>query len=234
MTKRMWLTGPFVSVGLLILVLVGSPPSMPLSLWGGAAIELALAEQARYGGIEKTPEMQRADTALKASVAAQGLTLVQGAEAAFQKGLEALNTADYGLAMRCFNQGWVLNPNNARVYSGFGIVAFVRDNDFTAAQAHFEQARALEPRDLGIKISYARVLEESNHTYEAIALYEEVLAEDPTIPLVYVGLIRAYGKADNIERSLYFAREGRRRGAQITDIFIERMEQLQAIRSANG
>lgn len=234
MTNRIWLTGPFVSVGLLILVLAVSPPSMPLSLWGGAGVDLPLAEQALYGGVDKTPDMLRADEALKASVAAQGLTLVQGAEAAFQKGLEALNQADYGLAMRRFNQGWVLNPNNARVHSGFGIVAFVRDNDVAIAKAHFEQARALEPRDLGVKISYARVLEESDHTDEAIALYEDVLAEDPTIPLVYVGLIRAYGKADNIERTLYFAREGRRRGAQITETFIERMEQLHAIRSANG
>ena len=234
MTKRMWLTGPFVSVGLLLFMLGCTPPSMPLSLWRGDGADLPFAEQAQYGDVEKTPEMHRADAALKASITAQGLTLAQGAEAAFQKGLEALNNADFALAMRRFNQGWVLNPDNARVHSGFGIVAFVRDNNFVAAKAHFEQARTLEPGDLGVKISYARVLEESNHLNEAIALYEDVLAEDPRIPLVYVGLVRAYGKSDNIERTLFFAREGKRRGAEITDTFIERMTQLHAIRSTNG
>ncbi len=234
MTKRMWLTGPFVSVGLLLFMLGCTPPSMPLSLWRGGDAGLPLAEQAQYGHVEKTPRMHRADAALKASVIAQGLTLAQGAEAAFQKGLEALNKADFALAMRRFNQGWVLDPDNARVHSGFGIVAFVRDSDFAAAKAHFEQARALEPGDLGVKISYARVLEESNHLEEAIALYEDVRAKDPTIPLVYVGLVRAYGKADNIERTLFFAREGKRRGAEIQETFIERIEQLHAIRSARG
>jgi len=61
--------------------------------------------------------------------------------------LAAIGSNDLGKAMRRFNQGWLLDPHNGRVYWGFAVVLQIRDNNLPASIKIFNRARKLLPND---------------------------------------------------------------------------------------
>ena len=77
-----------------------------------------------YGGVEKTAEQKKADQELIDTYTAQAGSRSNGSELLVKLGFDYLYKGDLKTAMYRFNQAWLLNPNNANAYWGFGAVYF--------------------------------------------------------------------------------------------------------------
>lgn len=81
-----------------------------------------------YGGIPRTPYEKEADEKLVQSVIEE----YGSKEAAFQKGFEFgwnyFHKGDYAAAMRRFNQCWLTNPDDPRIFNAFGMIAAEKGN----------------------------------------------------------------------------------------------------------
>lgn len=82
--------------------------------------EIPINERPMYGGIPPTPAEQKVDQEFIDEVVRK----YGSREAASEKALEAawdwFYKGDYHKAMRRFNQAWLLNPNDPRVFHGYG------------------------------------------------------------------------------------------------------------------
>jgi tetratricopeptide (TPR) repeat protein len=76
--------------------------------------DLPINEQPMYGGIKKPKILNKKDKDYK--------TLNQKSNSAATLGWAYLKKNDMKMAMKRFNQSWLLNANNAQAYWGFGII----------------------------------------------------------------------------------------------------------------
>ena len=81
-----------------------------------------------YGGISRTPYEKETDEKFIQSV----LKEYGSKEVAFQKGFEFgwnyFYKGDYAAAMRRFNQCWLIDPDDSRIFNAFGMIAAERGN----------------------------------------------------------------------------------------------------------
>ena len=86
-------------------------------------------------------------------------------------------------AVKSFNKAWVLAPENADVYRGFGNILGAQRR-FDEAAAMFKKAIELNPEDVKIKLDYADIyigkayyssgMERHKNLNEAFAVYKQV------------------------------------------------------------
>lgn len=77
-----------------------------------------------YGGMDRSqyPVLKAGDEKFIADVSAQFGSRERASVIWVDQGYSFYQQDKLGMAMRRFNQAWLLNPNNAEVYAGFGAV----------------------------------------------------------------------------------------------------------------
>lgn len=113
-----------------------------------------------YGGMDrsKIPELQAADAKFISDVSAQFGSREQAAVLWVNRGFKLQHQDQLGMAMRRFNQAWLLNPNNPEVYAGFGTVLHDQGRNCEAMKM-MDKALALDPPTFqGIYADAARVI----------------------------------------------------------------------------
>lgn len=77
-----------------------------------------------YGGIDRTkfPELVEADKQFISDVTKEFGSRGKASQLWVKQGFKFYNQNRLGMAMRRFNQAWLLNDENAEVYAGFGSV----------------------------------------------------------------------------------------------------------------
>jgi tetratricopeptide (TPR) repeat protein len=128
--------------------------------------------------------------------------------------------------MRRFNQGWLLNSDNGRVFWGFAVVLQVRDQNLSGSIKMFERARELLPNNPELLTDYGRILEGGGRYQDAIANFKAALAVDEKIPPAYYGLVRAYLGLKDIRRAAHYAEVGRKFGIPMSDDEIDELQRL--------
>ena len=68
-----------------------------------------------YGGIQKTPEMNRIDQKFVDGMVQTFGSRDKAADDAIRRGFEFLAKADWRMAMKRFNQAWLLSPYRPEV-----------------------------------------------------------------------------------------------------------------------
>ena len=99
-----------------------------------------------YGGIKKTPEMIRADSEFVDYMVRTFGSRDKAADDAIRRGFEFLAKADWRMAMKRFNQAWLLSPDKPEVAWGFG-AALSYEGKFEDSEKYFHQAMALAPNN---------------------------------------------------------------------------------------
>jgi Tfp pilus assembly protein PilF len=132
-----------------------------------------------YGGVEKNEQMRRADQRFIDTVVSTGATRQQGSAHAVKRGLEAFQKADFNLAMRRFNQAWLLDPENPNAYHGFALVAIERDKDEAFAETMFRKALTLPAATPGTYSDFGLFLIRNKRYEEAVPLLEQGILMDP-------------------------------------------------------
>ena len=99
----------------------GCLESLPFRLGGTTT---RVDELPMYGGMDrsKVPELKAGDEKFIADVTAQFGSRERASDAWTEQGFEFYRQDKLDMAMRRFNQAWLLNPSNPEVYSGFASI----------------------------------------------------------------------------------------------------------------
>lgn len=136
-------------------------------------------EMPMYGGIPPTPEEQKIHSKFIDTVIKEG----GGREAAVEEGLKTawyyFSKHDYKIAMRRFNQVWLLDPDNEQVFYGFGLLMEL-DGNMAKAIEYYKKALEINPKNAQTMcylatVSSKKALEDkANEDFEkALILYEK-------------------------------------------------------------
>ncbi len=188
----------------------------------GQAEEFPRNEQPMYGNAKPSPEELRTNKAVLDILGQANRMMVS--EKAVDIGWRAIADNDLPKAMRRFNQGWLLNKDNGRVYWGFAVVLQIRDNDLAGSINMFERARKLLPNDPALLLDFGRILEGAGRYQDGIMKFKAALAIDENISPAYYGLVRAYLGLKDIERAAHYAKFGKKFGIPLSDQEIEDLQ----------
>jgi len=93
---------------------------------GGGFAGKRIDEVPMYGGMDRSqaPDLRAADEKFIADVAAHYGSRDKASAVWVEQGFVFYRQNNNAMAMRRFNQAWLLNPNNAETYTGFASVLF--------------------------------------------------------------------------------------------------------------
>ena len=122
-------------------------------------------EMPMYGGLERFQQARIADPALKAAdeklivdASAHWGSREQAARAWIEQGYAFYGQNQLGMAMRRFNQAWLLDPSNSQVYAGFAAVLHDQDR-VCEAMTMMDKALSLSPpNNQGMLADAARIV----------------------------------------------------------------------------
>lgn len=138
-------------------------------------------ERPMYGGVLKTESQKQADQQLIEDTLAYGVSLEEGARRMVAKGWEYLEAGQSGLAMRRFNQAWLLDRGNAGAYWGMAAVVWDRDHDLAQAEHLFWLAEALDPHNPDLQVDFGRLYGHAGKPDQALERYRRALKLDPAV-----------------------------------------------------
>jgi tetratricopeptide (TPR) repeat protein len=155
-----------------------------------------LNERPMYDGINKTPEMIRADNDFVDYMVRTFGSRDKAADDAIRRGFEFLAKADWRMAMKRFNQAWLLAPDKPEVTWGFG-ATLSYEGKFEDSEKYFQKATAQAPTngrlltDFGFLYQFWATKGTKDKTERlkrldrSIELFEQAARLDPTNERTY-------------------------------------------------
>jgi tetratricopeptide (TPR) repeat protein len=139
-------------------------PLLLCLLYTPAGYSQDMNEIPMYGEKPKSPELLKADEKfIEAAIRAAG-SKEKAAKHAVRRGWEAIMKGDSKTAMRRFNQAWLLTPDSADVYWGFGAAAG-SEGKYDDSIRFLTKANEMNPRKarLMTDLAYAHILKGSKN-----------------------------------------------------------------------
>lgn len=208
---------------------------MILSVMGAShAQKTRIDEIPMYGGMDRSaiPELKAGDEKLIADTTQQWGTREKASLAFADQGFRFYAQDQLDMAMRRFNQAWLLDPSNPHAYWGFGAVLHDQDK-MCDAMTHYEKALSfnhyisgLYP-DAGRAISLCGVQNKALSDEErrglfarADALYREAAEKDLNKGYVYVSWATVQYLRGDYAQSWSAVKKARENGAQLPPRFM--------------
>lgn len=169
-------------------VQVGPEICLPLNKYDVPINELPL-----YGLVQKTPEQKAADDKFVEDVLKTG-TREQAVNRSLDSGWGALNKKDYVIAARRFNQAFLLDKTDSRIYHSFAILVSLRWQDLEYAEGLFKLAKRFKNAYPTLNADYGHLLMLMNRPQEALPLLEQGVKDAPKSPDAWsnLGFARFY------------------------------------------
>ncbi len=202
----------------------------PLSSPQGTRID----EVPMYGGMDrsKVPELKAADEKLIVEASGHYGSREKAAVAFIDQGFRFYRQDNLGMAMRRFNQAWLLDPNNPEVYWGFGSILHDQEK-MCEAMRQYDKALSFDRYISGMYPDAGRVfslcgvqdkgLTANNRQklYErADALYAEAAQRDHSKGYVYSSWASAYIWREQYIQSWEMVKKARETGGQLPPQFL--------------
>jgi Flp pilus assembly protein TadD len=150
----------------------------------------------KYGGIKRTPEQAQADQKFIDHMVQHFGSRDKAADDAIRRGFTFLTQANWRMAMKRFNQAWLLAPDKPEVPWGFG-AALSYEGEFEDAEKYFQEAQALAPKnarllaDFGFLYQFWATRGTKDKTHRetrlnrSIELFEQAAELEPTFERTY-------------------------------------------------
>lgn len=100
----------------------------------------------KYGGIPRTPQQAESDQKFIEFMVQRLGTRDKAADEAIRRGFAFLAQSDWRMAMKRFNQAWLLSPDKPEVPWGFA-AALSYKGDFEESEKYFQEAVTLAPKN---------------------------------------------------------------------------------------
>ncbi|MFI4962677.1 MAG: tetratricopeptide repeat protein [Legionellales bacterium] len=174
-----------------------------------------------YGGSPRTKEQQAEDeTYIKTATEEMQASRHDGSEQLVVLGFKYLSLGDPRVAMYRFNQAWLLDPNNANVYTGFGTVYFMFQ-DFKKSIKYYDKGLVLDPKNTNLLTykarTYLSMYESATDTTaftKTLPLLKKSYTIDPKNPYTTYMLSRYYIRLNDCDSSLKYYHECKKEGGQ--------------------
>ncbi len=140
-------------------------------------------EQPFYGFADKTPAMVAADEKFMIDAVQAGKNKVY--LAAIMRGQEAFSRGDFATAAQRFNQAYLLEKNESRIYHGFALIAFYRFRDAAYAEELLKIALAQPNPAPSLRGDYGHVLMIGKRAEEARPHLEQAVKDVPNAVLYW-------------------------------------------------
>jgi len=155
-----------------------------------------LNERPMYGGIQKTPEMSRFDQKFVDGMVQTFGSRDKAADDAIRRGFDFLAKSDWRMAIKRFNQAWLLSPDRPEVAWGFG-AALSYEGKFEESESYFQKAAALAPKNARLLTDFGFLYQfwatrgtkdsagKQKRLDQSIELFEQAARFEPTYDRVY-------------------------------------------------
>lgn len=147
---------------LVVLLLTGCA-TRPMS--GGRGID----QEPMYGGMDRqsNPALKAADEKLISDVSRQFGSREKGSEAFVEQGMRFYQADNHSMAMKRFNQSWLLNPSNPNVFWGFAMVYHDQGKNC--------EAQKMIDRSIALNLSKATALADAGRIYTLCSVSDSSL-----------------------------------------------------------
>lgn len=154
-------------------VRVGPEICLPLNKYDVPINELPL-----YGLVQKTPAQKAADEKFIEAVL-KTATREEAVNRLLDSGWGSLNKSDYVIAARRFNQAFLLEKADSRIYHSFAILVNLRWQDLEYAEGLFKLAKRFKNAYPNLNADYGRLLLVMDRPREALPLLEQGVKDAP-------------------------------------------------------
>jgi Flp pilus assembly protein TadD len=150
------------------------------------ALELPLWEE-----LTKTQKMLDADRRFVREIGRiHDGDLKAGAKFSVAQGWDMFEKGDMDVAIRRFNQAWLLDPENPEIYWGFAVATHVRGDGLEQTERWFAEAEKRLATDPELFNDHAVALEDHGQPARARINYEKALAIAPDNVSAHEGMAR--------------------------------------------
>lgn len=199
-----------------------------------SCVSTPINEKPMYGGAQFTEYQNKVNQEFINSALEDGLTKEQASKEAVDFGWQYLRKKDYSTAIKRFNQGWLLNPQNPDVFYGFGDW-YGFQNKYDQADSMFKIGLSIKPdhveimRDLAYNYNLKGMLLRKKHKYEesggcfksAIILLEKASSIDPQWGDIYLTWSASLMQLGHYEEALKKAEKAKALGSKLEEGYIE-------------
>lgn len=191
-----------------------------------------------YGGMDRStiPELKAADEKLIADTTNYYGSREKASMAFADQGFNFYGKDRLDMAMRRFNQAWLLDPSNPHVYWGFGSVLHDQDK-MCDAMKHYEKALSFNRYISGMYPDAGRVIalcgvqnkslgaEERKKLFDrADALYREAEDKDQDKGYVYASWASVYFWREEYAQSWAMVKKARGNGGRLPPRFLSMLQ----------
>src|SRR3989442_1176479 len=117
-------------------------------------LKVPLNEIPMYGGLPKSQCLSEADRMFMEQTVRTAGSREKAGQRSLQEGWQAMSHHDSRLAMRRFNQAWLLLPDSPDVLWGFGAACGLK-GDYEDSIRYFSEATALDSTNPGLLADFA-------------------------------------------------------------------------------
>jgi tetratricopeptide (TPR) repeat protein len=151
----------------LLVAVILSGCATPGSMQLGTGID----QQPMYGGMERqsVPELKSADERLIADVSKEYGSREKACDAFVDQGVRYYQADNLSMAMKRFNQAWLLNPSNPNVFWGFAMVYHDQGENC--------KAKEMIDRSVSLNLSRPMALADAGRIYSLCGVSDEALDE---------------------------------------------------------
>jgi tetratricopeptide (TPR) repeat protein len=144
-------------------------------------------ESPMYGGLPRTPEEKQADDEfIKTATEGPG-GREEGAKAMIMMGWKFFGEGDFKTAMQRFNQAWLLTPDNADVFFGFGHI-LLQQGQSEKAKEMLDKAELLNPNKAELYYNRGTAYMVKGNSEKAISDFNKAVELNPNFANAYFNL----------------------------------------------
>ena len=142
-----------------------------LATTSGGARGTGIDQQPMYGGIDRdaNPRLKAGDEQFIAGVTKEFGSRESASDRFVEQGIRYYYQDDYSMAMKRFNQAWLLNPKNPEAFWGFAIVYHDEEKNC--------EAKKMIDRALELNLSKPIALADAGRMYTLCAISDESLGQ---------------------------------------------------------
>ena len=145
-----------------------------------------------WENVSKTPAMLKADKAFVDNIHKQTNGKIKKASfRAIQLGWKFVSKNNPDMAIRRFNQAWLLEPKNPNIHWGFAVATHLQNAPLSTVERHFRKAEKLKKNNAALFADHGRILEQRGKSKKAIKYFKKALAIKPNLKDALIGMVRA-------------------------------------------
>lgn len=189
----------------------------------GLHAALPPSEIPMYGDASRATRLKDSDAAFIASIEKSGKTRQSVAREVLRAAWAHYQKAEYGPAMRRFNQAWLLDPENGDVFHGFAVVSLVRDKALIEAEKFFRTALSKPGVNANAYVDFGRYLWMGERLDESLAQLQKALELSPKAHNARSNIALVHYKRKDYAKACEFARAAKLNGDDLQPGFLEEM-----------